>query len=256
MVDRALSAIRRRTSFRPGVAVVLGSGLSEAVDVDGVEIPYAKIPGWPRPSVPGHAGVLVVGRDVAFLKGRAHYYEGHSMEDVAFPVRVMAALGVRSIVLTASVGALKPSLKPGAIVALRDHINLMGANPLRGAANFVSMTDAYDARFRRMSRLPQAVYVAMPGPMYETPAEVRMARSLGGDVVGMSTVPEVIVARHLGLRVMALALVTNAGAGLSKRALSHEEVLRAAGRARPRLAGVLRRLLPAIVKETATSSRP
>jgi purine-nucleoside phosphorylase len=254
--SRAADAIRRRTKFRPVAAAVLGSGLGGAVDIEGTRIPYRALPGWPRPTVAGHEGTLVVGRSWALLKGRAHYYEGYSLEEVVFPIRAMAALGVRAVVLTASVGALRPSLKPGTIVAVRDHLNLMGANPLRGAPSFVSMSDAYDARLRAIAALPEAVYVAMPGPSYETPAEVRMARALGGDVVGMSTVPEAIAAREAGMRVLALALVTNAGAGLAKGPLSHAEVVREAGRARARMGALLRRLLPAVAQEIAGRARP
>jgi len=263
-IEQAADAIRHVTPLVPAAAAILGSGLGAVVDVDTdrVEIPYTQIPHWPRPGVEGHAGVLVLGRidgaAVALLKGRAHFYEGWTLEDVALPVRIVAALGAKSIAVTAATGSVRPSLKPGSVVAIRDHINLMGANPLRGphdaalGERFVPLDGAYDAKLRAAAKrlakrqgvaLAEGVYVAMPGPSYETPAEVRMARLVGGHVVGMSTVPEVIAARQAGLRVLALALVTNLGAGLSRRPLSHSEVLETAGKAQSRLGTLLRAVL-------------
>ncbi|MBI2931323.1 MAG: purine-nucleoside phosphorylase [Planctomycetes bacterium] len=222
----------------------------------------------------GHEGVLVLGRvagaSVAVMKGRAHFYEGWALEDVAFPVRVLAALGVGTLIVTAAVGSVRPSLKPGSLVALSDHINLMGANPLRGphdaalGERFVSLTAAYDPKLRALAKrlakregmtVKEGVYVAMPGPSYETPAEIRMARVIGGHVVGMSTVPEVIAARQAGLRVLALTLVTNLGAGLSPHAATHEEVLEVAEKARVSFGRLLRRVLAEVGVEDAEGDR-
>ncbi len=263
-IEQATGAIQHVAPLAPQVACILGSGLSAVIDADAerTAIPYAQIPHWPRSGVEGHDGTLVLGRlggvAVALMKGRAHFYEGWALDDVAFPVRVLAALGAKTIVLTAAVGSVKPSLKPGSIVAIRDHINLMGGNPLRGAHDaslgprFVPLEDAYDPSLRAAAKraakrarapLVEGVYVAMAGPSYETPAEVRMAAMLGGSVVGMSTVPEAIAARQAGMRVLALALVTNLGAGLAKRALSHEEVIAAGEKSRPKFGALLRAVI-------------
>lgn len=245
-VTAAAAAVRLRMKHEPRVGIVLGSGMGGFADrvEDATRIPYTEIPGFPSTSVNGHAGELVLGRigsvDTAVLAGRSHYYEGHDLEVVTLPVRVLAALGARELILTATVGGIRPGLHPGDLVCLSDHINLMGANPLRGIADpqlgprFVDLTQAYSQRLRGIAEeqaramnleLAQGVYVAMPGPSYETPAEIRMAALVGGDVVGMSTVPEAIVARQCGLELLALALVTNPAAGLGAGALSHDEVL-------------------------------
>lgn len=259
-IRQAVEAVRRHTSIAPTVAAVLGSGLGALVDVesDRAEIPYSEIPHWPPVGVEGHAGVLVVGRlggsAVALLKGRAHYYEGGPTESVAFPVRVLAALGAKTLVVTCASGGVRASLRPGDIVAISDHINLMGANPLRGpheealGPRFVEMTEAYDRALRKRAaalarrakiRLQEGVYVAAHGPSYETPAEIRMVARIGGDLIGMSTVPEVIVARQAGLRVLGLSLVTNRAAGLAKKPLAHAEVLETARRSQPRFGALL-----------------
>ena len=219
-------------------------------------IPYGQIPYFPRPSVAGHGGHLVAGTlsgaGVLILQGRFHYYEGHDLDAVTFPVRVLQRLGVRTLILTAATGGITPDLRPGDLVCLADHLNLIGLNPLRGpnddrlGTRFPDMTEVYSARLRALAleeaeRLGVAptlgVYACLPGPSYETPAEIRMLRTLGADVVGMSTVPEAIVARHAGMDVLAFALVTNAAAGVTGAPITHDEVLAAGRNATPLLAG-------------------
>jgi len=206
-----------------------------------VEIPYAKIPGFPRVRVAGHPGRLSLVGGAAILRGRVHYYEGPSMDEVVRPVRVLARLGVSRVVLTNAAGAVNRSLRPGDLMAITDHLNLMGANPLRGGPHFVDLTSVYDTT--GLGGLPRGVYAAMAGPSYETPAEIRMLRRLGADAVGMSTVPEAIAARQAGMTVTAISVITNAAAGTTKSPVSHDEVLRTAARTRGKLSGVLRRLL-------------
>jgi len=252
----AAAAVREVVGEFPAVAVVLGSGLGGFADSldDAVTIPCASIPHFPTPTVAGHRGNLVVGRSaggpVAVLQGRFHHYEGHDLDAVTFPVRVLQALGVTSLVLTAATGGIASSLRPGDIACLRDHINMLGVNPLRGpnddrlGARFPDMGEVYPRRLAAIAReeaarlgfdLPDAVYACMPGPCYETPAEVRMLRTLGADVVGMSTVPEAIVARHAGIAVLAFAVVSNCAAGIAEGAITHEEVLEAGRVVAPRL---------------------
>jgi purine-nucleoside phosphorylase len=246
--------------------MVLGSGVGDFVRVldNPVSVPYEEIPWWPRSTAPGHAGVLHVGRlgtiNVAVLQGRVHYYEGYSMEEVVFPVRVMGEWGAKVFVATNASGGIDRSYSPGQWVLIEDHINLMGANPLVGpnedswGVRFPDMTEAYDRDLMRLMEraasrigvaLGRGVYVAMSGPSFETPAEIRMLSKLGGTLVGMSTVPEVIAARHMGLRVLALSCVANYAAGISPNPLTHEEVLREVSRA----TGDLCRLLPAFLEE-------
>jgi purine-nucleoside phosphorylase len=267
-LEYARAWVRGRTELRPTVGVVLGSGMGALADrVDErMVIPYDEIPEFPVPTVPGHAGRLVVGllggTPVAVLQGRSHLYEGTSAEDVAFGVRLLAWFGVRSLALTCAAGAVNPALAPGRLVRIVDHLNLTGANPLTGPADerigprFPDMGEPYDARLgalldacagRLGIPLASGVYAGLAGPSYETPAEIRMLRTLGADMVGMSTVLEVIAARHAGVRVMALALVTNLAAGLSTSPLSHDEVLAAGAAARERI----ERLLPAWAAEAA-----
>ncbi|WP_406701281.1 purine-nucleoside phosphorylase [Singulisphaera sp. Ch08] len=241
------------------VAVVLGSGLGGLADrlADRVVLPYAMIPHFPRPTVEGHKGLLVSGSvggvPVLVLQGRFHYYEGYGLDEVTFPVRVLQRLGVRTLILTAATGGIALSLRAGSIVCLEDHLNLIGANPLRGpndrrlGERFPDMSEVYSSRLRTIAfeeagklglDLASGVYACLPGPSYETPAEIRMLRTLGADVVGMSTVPEAIVARHGGLEVLALAVVTNAAAGVSGGLISHAEVVEAGQAATP-LVGAL-----------------
>lgn len=251
---------------RRRLALVLGSGWGKAADtVLEVEerIEYAAIPGFPRSTVAGHAGRLVLGRvadcPVWCLQGRFHYYEGHSMASVVLPVRVLAALGVGGLLLTNAAGGIREDLRSGELMVIRDHINLMGVNPLRGVNDeqvgprFPDMTAAWDGHWRKLLQesgeeagidLAEGVYLAVSGPNFETPAEVRAFGKLGADAVGMSTVPECLVARHAGLRVAGLSCITNAAAGLGEGELSHEEVGETAERAQGRIERLLAVALP------------
>jgi purine-nucleoside phosphorylase len=243
------------------VGIVLGSGLGGLSDeIEGaVAVPYGKIPHFPVSGVPGHRGSFIGGhlchQPVAALAGRVHLYEGLSPQVVTFPMRVLAALGARVVIITAAVGCLDPDRSPGDIVALSDHINFMGANPLTGEPNFVDLTTLYDPTLRQMAarvaaenriRLAEGVYAAMPGPCYETPAEIRALRTLGADVVGMSTVPEAILAHSLGLRVLGLTLVTNMAAGITGAPLTHEEVMAVSDKGAQRFQTLVRGVLAAL----------
>jgi purine-nucleoside phosphorylase len=269
--EAAADAVRGRVGAFPPVAIVLGSGLGEFADrlADRAVVPYETIPHFPTATVAGHRGNLVVGSlgaaRAAVLQGRLHYYEGHDFDAVTFPVRLMQRLGVRTLILTAAVGAIEPALRPGQIVCVTDHLNLLGANPLRGpnddrfGTRFPDMTGVYAPGLRAMIAdearslgidLGEGVYAAVPGPSYETPAEIRMLRTLGADVVGMSTVPEAIAARHAGMDVLALAIVSNWAAGISESPITHEEVLQAGRDVAPKLAA----LLEAVVTRIAIQS--
>jgi purine-nucleoside phosphorylase len=263
--ETAAEAIRRRTKVRPIVAIVLGSGLGALAEevTDAVRIPYADIPGWKRSTVPGHAGELVVGtlsgKPVAVMKGRLHYYEGYDIADVAFPIRVFKAWGIDTVILTNACGGLNPAFKAGDLMVISDHINFMHANPLHGqnddslGPRFPDMVGTYTEELRKLAHqvdpeLREGIYVAVAGPNFETPAELRMLRGLGADAVGMSTVPEVLVARHMSMRILAISTVTDMATGIPGQIehVSHEEVLAVANRAGKRLAelvkGVVARL--------------
>lgn len=255
----AAARLRRLLRLRPSLALVLGSGFHGVADALRVEerIAYRDVPGFPPVGVSGHAGEFLLGTlggtPVLMLSGRAHYYEGHSMETVTFSVRVLAALGITDLLLTNAAGGINRAFRPGDFMALKDHINLMGTNPLRGPAvsggpPFVDLSAAYDPELTGLLRpaakvvgvhLREGVYLAVCGPSYETPAEVRAFARLGADAVGMSTVPEGIVARQCGLRVAAVSCITNRAAGLSQAPLSHAEVLETAGRATKRATALL-----------------
>jgi purine-nucleoside phosphorylase len=262
-LDEAAGAVRRRVSHSPEVGVVLGSGLGGFADTleEAIVIPFGEIPHVPRPTVDGHAGALAMGRSgevaVAALKGRIHFYEAGSLEDVVFPVRLLGRLGVRTLILTNAAGAINPAFRAGEVMILRDHINLLG-NPLVGpnlaelGPRFPDMTEAYDPGLREIAARAcaaagvtarEGVYIAVSGPSYETPAEIRMARTLGADAVGMSTVPEVIAARQMGVRVLALSCLTNPAAGVSARPLDHADVLAVAESLRGALLDVLTRIV-------------
>jgi purine-nucleoside phosphorylase len=236
--------LKKLSRLRPTLAIVLGSGFHHVLTGLRVDkkVSYAKIPGFPKPGVSGHAGELYFGHlgktPVMVLSGRAHFYEGHSMEQVTFAVRALAAFGVRDLLLTNAAGGINKKFRPGDFMVLTDHINFMGANPLRGAPHFVDLTRVYDARlsallFRAGKRcnmkLRRGVYLAVSGPSYETPAEINAFARLGADAVGMSTVPEAVVARQFGLNVAAVSCITNLAAGISRENLSHAEVLKTAG---------------------------
>jgi len=257
--NAAVAAIRALTKQKPTVAIVLGSGLGAlADDVQGADrIPYEKIPGWRRSTAPGHAGQLVVGtlegKTVAVMKGRLHYYEGYDIEEVVFPIRVFKAMGIETVILTNACGGLNPSYQNGDLMVISDHINFMATNPLRGANDdalgprFPDMVGAYTQELRKIAHtvdgdLQEGIYVGVAGPNYETPAELRMLRRWGADAVGMSTVPEVLVARHAGMRVLAIATVTDMATGLPGLIdhVTHEEVLAVADRAGKRLGNVVK----------------
>ena len=251
----------------PAVGVVLGSGLGAFADAveDVVEIPYEDIPGWPQATAVGHAGRLVLGSfggvPVAVMRGRAHLYEGISPAKVVFGIRVLGLLGIRTLVLTNAVGAIDDSLQPGQLVLISDHLNLQAQSPLVGpndeslGPRFPDMSDAYDPELRAAAKaaadrlgldLGEGVYAAWLGPAFETPAEIRMLRTLGADTVGMSTVPEVLAARHMGIRCLAISCVTNLAAGISPEPIDHEQVLEVGARAADSLVALLRELVPTL----------
>jgi purine-nucleoside phosphorylase len=250
----AAARLKKLSPLRPTLAIVLGSGFHHVLTGLRVEkkISYAKIPGFPKPTVSGHAGELYFGHlggtPVLVLSGRAHFYEGHPMERVTFAVRALAAFGIRDLLLTNAAGGINKNFRAGDFLVLTDHINFMGTNPLRGAPHFVDLTQVYDAKLGALLfragkncnlRLRRGVYLAVSGPSYETPAEIRAFAKLGADAVGMSTVPEAIVARQCGLNVAAISCITNLAAGISKEKLSHAEVLEAAERVKTLAAKML-----------------
>jgi purine-nucleoside phosphorylase len=266
-VEEAAAAVRARGGQPPDTAIVLGSGLGDFADalVDAIAIPYADLPHWPASTVVGHAGRLVVGtlagRRIAALSGRAHFYEGHDLATVVFATRVMGRLGVSQIVLTNAAGGINTAFSQGALMIIDDHINLVGSNPLVGpnderlGQRFPDMSEVYSRRLRdvadeasRVRGVPvsHGVYVAVHGPSYETPAEIRAFRALGADAVGMSTVHEAIAARHMGLEVLGISCITNMAAGVLPQPLVHEEVLETARRVRGSftslLEGIIERL--------------
>jgi purine-nucleoside phosphorylase len=270
---------------RPAIGLVLGSGLGAFADEleSKVEIPYQDIPGWPHSTAVGHAGKLIIGKlaagkleagklaagklaagkpgdlDVAVMAGRAHLYEGYSMQQVAYGVRVLHAIGARSMVFTNAAGGINLALERGGLVLISDHINLQGSNPLVGpnddslGPRFPDMSDAYSRAYRETAKqvaielcipITEGVYAAMPGPSYETPAEIRYLRAIGADVVGMSTVPEVIVANHMGMKVLGISCVTNMAAGILPQKINHQEVLETGAMVRDTLVKFLKALLP------------
>jgi purine-nucleoside phosphorylase len=255
----AVRAIAARTPARPTVAIVLGSGLGGLADevADATRIPYGEIPGWERSTAPGHSGELVVGtlagKTVAVMKGRLHYYEGYDMPAVVFPVRVFRAWGIDTIILTNACGGLNPAFEAGDLMLIEDHINFMPANPLRGpnddrlGPRFPDMVGTYTEELRAIAksvdgRLREGIYVGVAGPNYETPAELRMLRGWGADAVGMSTVPEVLAARHLGMRILAIATVTDMATGIPGQIdhVTAEQVLEVANRAGARLGALVK----------------
>jgi purine-nucleoside phosphorylase len=252
------------------MAVVLGSGLGGFADelVNRVEIPYSDIPGWPRSTAVGHAGKLVFGQlgpvNLAVLSGRAHLYEGYSPGRVTYAMRVLHLLGVKSVILTNAAGGINLDLQKGGLVLIGDHINLQGVNPLVGAnedefgPRFPDMSEVYSRRFREIARntadelgisLSEGVYAAMLGPSYETPAEIRYLRTIGADLVGMSTVPEAIAANHMGMKVLAISCVTNMAAGILNRKIDHEEVLETGRQVRGTFVRLLKAILPKLDAE-------
>jgi purine-nucleoside phosphorylase len=264
----AIQFISLRTPVRPRVAVVLGSGLGAFAETleSRTEIPYSQIPGWPQSTAVGHAGKLVIGIvegvPVAALSGRAHLYEGYTALQAVYGMRVLRILGAESVVLTNAAGGIQPSWNPGSLVLISDHINLLGQSPLSGpndetlGPRFPDMTEAYSRQFRDVAReagrslgmdLPEGVYAALPGPSYETPAEIRYLRVIGADLVGMSTVPETIAANHMGMKVLGISCVTNHAAGVTDQKLDHKEVLEVGERMKGTLIELLRRTIPRLV---------
>jgi purine-nucleoside phosphorylase len=263
-MTRAAEFLRLKIPVLPKVGAVLGSGLgafAEALE-EGVEIPYQDLPDWPVSTAVGHAGKLVLGRSggtrVAVMSGRSHFYEGYSPAQVVYGVRTLGSLGVRTMIFTNAAGGINLSYQQGGLVLISDHINLQGFNPLIGpndeaiGPRFPDMSDAYSFELRGIAMatarelgitLDEGVYAAMAGPNYETPAEIRFLRTIGADLVGMSTVPEVIAANHMGIRCLAISCVTNMAAGILPQKIDHEEVLETGGRVR----GTLIRLLTALI---------
>jgi len=273
-VTQAAAFLRDRLApATPSVGIVLGSGLGAVADAipSPTIVPYAEIPHFPQSTVQGHSGRIVAGllagTPAIVMQGRVHFYEGYSPQQVTFPMRVLGALGLRAVVLTNAAGGIAEGYHIGQLVALRDHINLMGFNPLNGpneprfgfqpnsGLRFFDMTEAYSRRLRALAQqaaaaegfpLDEGVYLAVPGPSFETPAEIRAFRTLGATLVGMSTVPETIVARHMGIEVLGISCVTNLAAGLGATPLSHEEVFAAGRQVEHRLASLFQRLIPQI----------
>jgi purine-nucleoside phosphorylase len=263
----AAAVLRSSLEQTPRTAIVLGSGLNNLAGrvASARVVPYGRVPHFPVPSVAGHAGQVLcgglAGQYVIVFQGRFHYYEGHDLETVTFPVRVIQELGIKSLILTAATGGIRFGMRPGSLMLLSDHLNLIGSNPLRGpnddrlGTRFPDMGEVYSSRLRSIAleeataiglELSSGVYACMSGPSYETPAEIKMLRALGADVVGMSTVPEAIVARHAGIEVLAVALVSNVAAGLSDAPITHAEVLEAGKRAGPELARLIERVVARI----------
>ena len=273
--DRAEAAakyIYSHTSLRPKIALVLGSGLGAFADEfsNATRIPYAKIPHFPQSTAIGHAGQLVIGQvgevAVAGMQGRVHLYEGYSVKEVTFPVRVFARMGVKAVILTNAAGGIRREFVQGKLVVIKDHINLQGVNPLCGpnderfGLRFPDMSVAYDRRFREMTvgegnrlgiGMYEGVYAALSGPSYETPAEIRHLRTIGADLVGMSTVPEVLAARHSGIRVLGISCVTNAAAGILDKPLDYKEVLETAERVKEQFIALLSAVIPRIAEAIA-----
>jgi purine-nucleoside phosphorylase len=270
IAETAAQLILSRTTLRPRVGLVLGSGLGGFADslTSPTGIPYDEIPSFPHSTAIGHAGRLVIGKTgevaVAAMQGRVHLYEGYSAQEVAFPIRVFGLMGIRAVILTNAAGGISTNYQQGALVLIRDHINLQGQNPLVGpnddrlGVRFPDMTQAYAKEYRAMARqeagklgmtLHEGIYAALLGPSYETPAEIEHLRTIGADLVGMSTVAEVIAARHLGIKVLAISCVTNMAAGILDQPLSHAEVLETGERVRTIFEALLKAVLPRVAKD-------
>lgn len=268
--DAAAKLILQRTPLRPKIGLVLGSGLGAFADslTDATRVPYADIPSFPQSTAIGHAGRLVIGHagtvPVAAMQGRVHQYEGYSAHEVAFPIRVFGRVGIRAVILTNAAGGINLGYSQGALVLLRDHINLQGTNPLVGAnddrfgVRFPDMTQAYSRPYRQIAReeasklnipLHEGIYAALLGPSYETPAEIEYLRRIGADLVGMSTVAEVIAARHMGINVLAISCVTNMAAGILDQPLSHAEVMETGERVKSTFESLLRAVLPRVAED-------
>jgi purine-nucleoside phosphorylase len=267
LAEEAAKSVLQGTPLRPQIGLVLGSGLGGFADslADATRVSYADIPAFPRSTAIGHAGQMVIGKvgavPVAVMQGRVHLYEGYSAQEVAFPMRVFGRMGIRAVILTNAAGGINLKYQQGALVPISDHINLQGANPLTGAnddrlgVRFPDMTHAYEKSYRELAReeagklgmhLHEGVYAALLGPSYETPAEIRYLRTIGADLVGMSTAFEVIAARHMGIKVLAISCVTNMAAGILDQPLSHQEVMETGERVKTGFEALLRAVLPRI----------
>lgn len=263
-MEEAKAYIRSRTDFSPQVGLILGSGLGDlAEDIrDAVRIPYGSIPHFPVSTVEGHAGQLVIGRlgqrTVIAMQGRFHYYEGYSMQEVTFPVRVMRALGAERLIVTNACGGMNPAFEPGDLMLIKDHLNMTGANPLVGenesalGPRFPDMSRAYTPELLELVRetarslgiaVREGVYAGITGPSYMTPAELKMLRLLGGDAVGMSTVPEAIVASHMAMKVVGISCVTDMAIGEHLEPLAHEQVIEVANRTKPRFLSIVKEIV-------------
>jgi purine-nucleoside phosphorylase len=268
--ETAARSILRATALRPRIGLVLGSGLGGFADslTEATRIHFTDIPFFPRSTAIGHAGQMVVGKSgavpIAVMQGRVHLYEGYSAQEVAFPIRVFGRMGVRSVILTNAAGGINLSYQQGALVLISDHINLQGTNPLAGpnddrfGVRFPDMTDIYAKQYRAIAQeesgklgmaLHEGVYAALLGPSYETPAEIRYLRTIGADLVGMSTAFEAIAARHMGIKVLAISCVTNMAAGILDQPLSHQEVMETGERVKTSFEGLLRAVLPRIARD-------
>jgi len=262
--EHAARTIRARTTLDAQIAVVLGSGLGGFADEfeEAVRIPYAEIPGFASSTVAGHAGSLVIGKvgpvPVIAMQGRVHFYEGYSLEEVTFPIRTLKLLGIETLLLTNAAGGINVQLSEGTLMIISDHLNLMGVNPLRGpnderfGPRFPDMTEVYSRELQETVveeanvlgiEVRRGIYAALPGPNYETPAEIHMLRSFGADAIGMSTVPEAIVARHMGMRVLGISCITNMAAGISDGPINHEEVMEIGNRVRATFSLLLRHII-------------
>ena len=267
--EHATRVIRTRTTAEPRIAVVLGSGLGGFADdfEDAVSIPYQEIPGFVPSTAQGHAGRLVIGKidgiPVLAMQGRLHYYEGYSLEEVTFPIRVFGLLGIKTVVLTNASGGINVEFTEGALMVITDHVNLMGVNPLRGpnderfGPRFPDMSAVYSPELQELVvdearaigvEVRRGIYGGLAGPSYETPAEIHLLRNLGADAVGMSTVPEAIVARHMSLEVLGISCITNMAAGIGDEPINHDDVMAAGDRARGTFTELLRRVIGAINK--------
>jgi len=272
LADSAAQLILQRTPHRPKIGLVLGSGLGAFADslTDPTRVPYSDIPSFPQSTAIGHAGRMVVGKagdvPVAAMQGRVHLYEGYSAQQVAFPIRVFGRMGIKAAILTNAAGGINLSYSQGALVLLSDHINLQGANPLLGSnddrfgVRFPDMTHTYSRAYRQIAReeaaklnviLHEGVYAALLGPSYETPTEIEYLRRIGADLVGMSTVAEVIAARHMGLNILAISCVTNMAAGILDQPLSHAEVMETGERVKSTFEALLRGVLPRIAQDVS-----
>jgi len=270
---RAAKFIQSRTKLRPRIALILGSGLGAFADhLSGAKrIPYSTIPGFPRSTVEGHSGQLVIGQvdgvPIAVMQGRVHLYEGYSAKEVVFPMRVLGRLGIRAAILTNAAGAINLDYSQGALVVIRDHINLQGTNPLIGpnderfGPRFPDMTQAYWEAYREIAhreakrlgiQVHEGVYAALCGPSFETPAEIRYLKTIGADLVGMSTAFEVIVARHMGIRVLGISCATNMAAGILDQPLTHAEVMETGERVKGQFISLLRAVIPHLATDVAS----